>query len=109
QVLMNLLSNAIKFSPPEGRVWLEVAREAPGLARTDVCDEGEGIPEEEQERIFEKFHQVSPGPGGKRTGSGLGLAIAKSLIELQGGRIWIRSTPGRGSTFSFTLPAMPGA
>lgn len=109
QVLMNLLSNAIKFSPPEGRVWVEVAREGPGLARIDVCDEGEGIPEAEQERIFEKFHQVSPGPGGKRTGSGLGLAITKSLIELQGGRIWVRSSLGRGSTFSFTLPAMAGA
>ncbi|HEV8662279.1 MAG TPA: ATP-binding protein [Candidatus Methylomirabilis sp.] len=109
QVLMNLLSNAIKFSPPEGRVWVEVAREEGGLVRTDVWDEGEGIPEEDQERIFEKFHQVSPGPGGKRAGSGLGLAIAKSLIELQGGRIWVQSSPGRGSRFSFTLPAMPGA
>ncbi|MBI3003515.1 MAG: GAF domain-containing protein [candidate division NC10 bacterium] len=109
QVLMNLLSNAIKFSPPGGRVRVEVAREGPGFIRTDVSDEGEGIPEAEQERIFEKFHQVAPGPGGKRTGSGLGLAIARSLIELQAGKIWVRSAPGRGSTFSFTLPAMPGA
>ncbi len=108
QVLMNLLSNAIKFSPPGARVWVEVAREGAEVARTDVRDEGEGIPEAEQERIFDKFQQVSPGPSGKRAGSGLGLAIAKSLIELQGGRIWVRSSPGQGSTFSFTLPAMPG-
>ena len=69
-----------------------------------VQDTGEGIPPEELERIFEMFHQVHSSPAPTK-GSGLGLAIAKKLVELHGGRMWVRSQLGQGSAFGFTLPA----
>ena len=71
---------------------------------SDIRDAGPGIPVSEQEKIFEKFYQVTEDGGPKPKGTGLGLAISKSLVELHGGKIWVESEPGRGSTFSFTLP-----
>jgi signal transduction histidine kinase len=70
-----------------------------------VSDTGPGIAPEEKEKIFEKFYQIADLEGAKPKGTGLGLAICKALVELHGGRIWVESEPGRGSTFSFTLPA----
>jgi signal transduction histidine kinase len=104
QVLLNLTHNAIKFTPPGGAVRVRVeARPAREVAIT-VEDTGVGIPAEDAERIFAMFHQAhsaSTSPGG----SGLGLTIAKKLVELQGGRMWLKSHPGQGSVFGFALPA----
>jgi len=69
-----------------------------------VTDTGDGIPPDQLDAIFDKFYQVRTHGGGKTPGTGLGLAIAKSLVELQGGRIWVESEVGRGSRFVFTLP-----
>jgi signal transduction histidine kinase len=105
QVLTNLVGNAVKFTPEGGRIRLG-ARPAPaGQVEVSVEDSGEGIPPEELQTIFEKFHQVRRRGQAKTQGTGLGLTIARSLIELHGGRIWVESQVGRGSTFRFTLPA----
>lgn len=69
-----------------------------------VTDTGIGIPPEEQERIFERFYQVDASPSRRFSGVGLGLALCKQAIEAHDGRIWVESTPGKGSTFTFTLP-----
>ena len=69
-----------------------------------VSDTGLGIPAEEQERIFQPYYQINRDGEGKQTGSGLGLAIIKSLVELHGGKIWLKSIVGQGSTFAFSLP-----
>jgi signal transduction histidine kinase len=76
--------------------------------RVFVVDRGPGIASDEQERIFEEFHQTEAGLE-QREGTGLGLAVSKRLVELHGGRIWVESEPGKGSTFVFTLPADPAA
>ena len=104
QVLMNLIGNAIKFTPPQGRVTVSASRDGTEWARVSVNDSGPGIPAEEYQKIFQKFYQVSEDGGPKPKGTGLGLAISKSLVELHGGKIWVESEEGRGSTFSFTLP-----
>jgi signal transduction histidine kinase len=69
-----------------------------------VADTGPGIPEDQQQRIFEEFQQVDSSSTRKQGGTGLGLAIAKRIVELHGGRMWVESTVGKGSTFSFSLP-----
>jgi signal transduction histidine kinase len=104
QVLMNLIGNAIKFTPPQGRVMVSASKEGTEWAQVSVNDSGPGIPTEECQKIFQKFYQVSEGGGPKPKGTGLGLAISKALVELHGGKIWVESEPGCGSTFSFTLP-----
>jgi len=102
QVLMNLVGNAIKFTDA-GEVAVRVT--APdSMFVASVSDTGPGIPEDQQQRIFEEFQQVDSSSTRKKGGTGLGLAIAKRIVELHGGRIWVESTVGRGSTFSFTLP-----
>lgn len=101
RVLDNLLSNALKYTQDGGRIVLS-AQMDDGYVRFMVCDDGMGIPKEAQERIFEKFEQV--GGKGQRRGTGLGLAFCKMIVEAHGGRIWVESEPGRGSTFMFTLP-----
>jgi two-component system phosphate regulon sensor histidine kinase PhoR len=106
QVIINLLSNASKFTPRQGSIELDL-REEDGEFVVSVKDTGPGIPFGEQERVFDRFYSRSRGPGGKG-GTGLGLAIAKALVELHGGRIWVSSQRGRGSTFSFTLPKGDG-
>jgi signal transduction histidine kinase len=104
QVLMNLIGNAIKFTPPQGRVTVSASRDGTEWAQVSVNDSGPGISAEECQKIFQKFYQVSEGGGLKPKGTGLGLAISKALVELNGGKIWVESEEGRGSTFSFTLP-----
>ena len=102
QVLVNLLSNAIRFTPEQGRVTVTV-EELPDVIQFQVVDTGLGIDAEDVPKLFQKFPRLSHVPGGL-AGTGLGLAISKRLVELHGGRIWADSQPGRGSTFSFTIP-----
>jgi two-component system, NtrC family, sensor kinase len=103
QVIFNLLSNAVKFTPPGGAVDVSAAR-VNGEITVSVADTGPGIAADDQERIFEEFQQTEAGVQ-QREGTGLGLALSKRLVELHGGRIWVESEPGKGSTFAFTLPA----
>ncbi len=105
QVIFNLLSNAVKFTPTEGSVDVQ-ATQMNGEVRVSVTDTGPGIAAEDHERIFEEFQQTQAGVE-QREGTGLGLALSKRLVELHGGRIWVESEPGQGSTFVFTLPAGP--
>jgi signal transduction histidine kinase len=102
QVIFNLLSNAVKFTPQGGRVEVSSAR-LDGEVRVSVADTGPGIAAEDQARIFEEFQQTDAGAR-QAEGTGLGLALSKRLIELHGGRIWVDSDPGNGSTFVFSLP-----
>jgi GAF domain-containing protein/anti-sigma regulatory factor (Ser/Thr protein kinase) len=101
QILYNLLSNAVKFTPDGGRVDVSVRAEN-GDVRVEVRDTGIGVAAEDQEQIFEEFRQV--GRERSREGTGLGLTLTKRFVELHGGRIWLESTPGQGSVFTFTLP-----
>jgi signal transduction histidine kinase len=103
QVIFNLLSNAVKFTPTGGAVDVSAAQ-VNGEITVSVADTGPGIAAEDQERIFEEFQQTEAGVQ-QREGTGLGLALSKRLVELHGGRIWVESEPGKGSTFAFTLPA----
>ena len=103
QVLSNLLDNAIKYSPQGGDVDLRVARNGQ-FARIEVVDRGLGIPQDEQERIFEKFYRLDPALTRGVNGTGLGLYISKELVERMRGRISVRSAPGRGSTFVVEVP-----
>jgi signal transduction histidine kinase len=102
QVLLNLLSNAIKFTPEGGRIEVRATPTNDGV-EISVSDTGVGIAPEDQEAIFEEFQQV--GTADKKVeGTGLGLALSRKFTELHGGRIWVTSQPGQGSTFTFTLP-----
>jgi signal transduction histidine kinase len=102
QVIFNLLSNAVKFTPTGGEVDVSVTR-VNGEVRVSVADTGPGIAPEDRERIFEEFQQSETGIG-LREGTGLGLALSKRFVELHGGRIWLESELGHGSTFTFALP-----
>ncbi|MBE9178788.1 PAS domain S-box protein [Oculatella sp. LEGE 06141] len=108
QVLTNLLSNAIKFSPRGSTVWLkaEVTQQAAGTGaiRFQVKDQGRGIPPDQLESIFERFHQVDASDSRQKGGTGLGLSICRSILQHHDGQIWVESTLGEGSTFYFTLP-----
>jgi signal transduction histidine kinase len=103
QVIFNLLSNAMKFTPDKGEVGIR-ARMIDGVVEIAVWDTGVGIAEEDQQRIFEEFQQAEQGLTDNTEGTGLGLALAKKLVNLHGGRIWVESEKGEGSTFIFTLP-----
>jgi signal transduction histidine kinase len=103
QVIFNLLSNAVKFTPAGGTVDVGAAQQN-GEITVSVADTGPGIAPADQERIFEEFQQTEAG-GQESEGTGLGLALSKRFVELHGGRIWVESEPGKGSTFAFTLPA----
>jgi GAF domain-containing protein/HAMP domain-containing protein len=103
QVLVNLLSNAVKFTPEGGRIEV-CARRADGQAEVSVIDTGIGIASEDYEAVFEEFRQVGTDYAKKHEGTGLGLALARKFVELHGGRIWVKSQPGEGSTFTFTIP-----
>jgi signal transduction histidine kinase len=103
QILLNLLSNAVKFTPEGGRIGIN-ARQTDGAVEISVSDTGIGISPEDQAKIFEEFHQVGTDYAHKTEGTGLGLTLAKKFVELHGGKIWVESAAGKGSTFSFTLP-----
>jgi CheY-like chemotaxis protein/anti-sigma regulatory factor (Ser/Thr protein kinase) len=105
QVLTNLLSNAIKFSPAGGEVALTTERRE-GEVVFRVRDQGRGIPADRLESIFERFSQVDSSDARDKGGTGLGLAICRSIVQQHGGRIWVESTVGEGSTFTFTLPSV---
>jgi signal transduction histidine kinase len=102
QIVFNLLSNAVKFTPADGRVDVS-ARLDDGCVEIAVADTGPGIPAEDIEMIFEEFEQTADGK--QAEGTGLGLPLSRKLVELHGGRLWVESEIGRGSTFRFTLPA----
>ncbi|MFO1304405.1 MAG: GAF domain-containing protein [Burkholderiales bacterium] len=102
QVLLNLLSNALKFTPAGGRIDVR-ASAFDDRVEVSVADTGVGIAPEDQDAVFEEFRQVGASAA-KAEGTGLGLAISRKFIELHGGRIFLRSAPGAGSTFTFTLP-----
>jgi signal transduction histidine kinase len=106
QVVLNLLSNAIKFTSEGGRIEVR-AVPVDGSVEVTVSDTGVGIAPEDQQAIFEEFRQV--GTAAKKVeGTGLGLALSRKFIELHGGRIWVKSQVGAGSTFTFTLPVRRG-
>jgi signal transduction histidine kinase len=106
QILLNLLSNAVKFTPEGGRIALTATAPDGGIT-ISVSDTGIGIAPEDQAAIFEEFRQVGRDDARKQEGTGLGLTLAKKFVELHGGRIWVRSQVGQGSTFTFTLPVRP--
>jgi signal transduction histidine kinase len=106
QILLNLLSNAVKFTPDGGRIDV-LARRENGDAVISVHDTGIGIAPGDQGAVFEEFRQVGHDYTRKQEGSGLGLALTKKFVELHGGRIWLESEPGKGSTFTFSIPIRP--
>ncbi len=99
-VLTNLISNALRYVSRDGHIKLLAHRIGPHV-HLSVRDDGPGIPPEYQSRIFQKFVQVK---GQEAGGTGLGLAICKEIVRAHGGAIWVESSPGQGSTFTFTLP-----
>ena len=102
QVVLNLLSNAIKFTPEGGRIEVGAVPKD-GFVEVSVSDTGTGIAPEDQEKVFEEFRQV--GTAAKKIeGTGLGLTLCRKFVELHGGRIWVKSELGQGSTFTFTIP-----
>jgi signal transduction histidine kinase len=105
QVLLNLMTNAAKFTPEEGHILIKVRKEDARLI-IDVQDDGIGIAQEELTRLFKPYSRLSSDRQ-RHPGLGLGLALAKQVVELHGGKIWVDSEPGKGSTFSFSLPRHP--
>ncbi|HSW95676.1 MAG TPA: sensor histidine kinase [Patescibacteria group bacterium] len=103
QVVLNLLTNAVKFTPAGGTVTLATARDGEGVL-VSVRDTGVGIAPADQARVFEEFVQAGGASAAGQEGTGLGLTLSRRFVELHGGRIWVESEPGKGSTFSFTLP-----
>jgi PAS domain S-box-containing protein len=108
QVLYNYVSNALKFTPDEGRVTVRVGPEGADEFRVEVEDTGVGIRSEDVNRLFVEFQQLDAGTRKRHQGTGLGLALTKRIVEAQGGRVGVRSTPGVGSTFSAVLPRAAG-
>jgi signal transduction histidine kinase len=106
QVMLNLLSNAVKFTPQGGRIEVR-AVPTDGGVEISVADTGIGIAPANQELIFEEFRQVGGDYAHKREGTGLGLTLARKLVELHGGRLWVKSQVGQGSTFTFSVPERP--
>jgi signal transduction histidine kinase len=102
QVLLNLVGNAIKFTEA-GEVHVQVAATDDSYV-VSIADTGPGIAEADQEKIFDEFHQADSSSTKQKGGTGLGLSIAKRIIDMHGGRIWVESRLGKGSTFWFTLP-----
>jgi signal transduction histidine kinase len=106
QVLINLLNNAIKFSPDKSQIIVRVKQDQEDVL-FEVQDFGRGSPKNKQQKIFEIFYQVDSGMDRKFGGVGLGLAISRGIVLSHGGKIWVESESGKGSTFRFTLPVKP--
>lgn len=106
QIITNLLSNAIKYSPEGGVVTTRVVDEGDKVC-ISITDKGIGIPPDHIDKVFQRFHRVHSGDSQRVGGTGIGLFLVKSLVEAHGGAIWVESTLGKGSTFSFTLPKKP--
>jgi signal transduction histidine kinase len=109
QVLSNLLTNALKYTPKNGKVTLGVERRSDVRRNSEgVCfyvrDTGQGIPLKHQAHIFERFYRIDEPRERSKGGLGVGLTVSKKLVEAMGGKIWLESVPGKGATFSFTLP-----
>jgi protein-histidine pros-kinase len=109
QVLYNYMSNAIKFTPDDGTISVRVAPDGPDLFRIDVEDTGIGVTPENLSRLFVEFQQLDASTAKRYQGTGLGLALTKRIVEAQGGRVQVRSTPQHGSTFSAILPRITSA
>ena len=105
QVLSNLLSNALKFTPEGGEIEVGTSRDNGNGTRIWVKDSGVGIPPQEIGYLFEKYRQTSSGKNSKQKGTGLGLVICKMIVETHGGKIWVDSEEGKGSTFTLTIPS----
>ena len=105
-VLVNLIRNAIKFTP-RGEIRVGACQDN-GCVRFWVADTGNGIPADETEKVFEPFYQIDASTTRQTEGTGLGLAIVRRFVEMHGGRIWLESQPGQGSTFAFTVPVQSG-
>ena len=103
RVFINLIGNAMKFTPAGGKISIHAGKLNDGMIQVDVTDTGCGIPEEDQEAIFEEFFRVENTINQEVKGTGLGLALVKRIIKAHQGKIWVKSTPGAGSTFSFTI------
>lgn len=106
QVLINLITNAIKFSFPETSIEVSADVKDQDIV-IKVCDQGQGIPESEQAKVFDAFTKTSVRSTAGEASTGLGLNIAKKLIENHGGKIWVTSKKGEGSTFGFSIPLVP--
>jgi PAS domain S-box-containing protein len=113
QVIANLLSNAVKFTPEEGLITVDARYIGEKIKlctiQVSVSDTGIGISAEQQKRLFSTFQRLENNPANKYGGTGLGLAISKSIVEMMGGKIWVDSKPGKGSTFTFTAQVLYGA
>jgi len=103
RVLINLLGNALKFTPKQGKIKISAAK-VDRWTQVDISDTGCGIPPEELDAVFEEFYRVDNPINQEAKGTGLGLSLVKHIVEAHKGKIWVRSSPGAGSTFSFTIP-----
>jgi two-component system phosphate regulon sensor histidine kinase PhoR len=108
QILINLIDNAIKYGREGGKITLSAIQKENEKIEVSVRDNGIGIPKEDLPRVFERFYRVDKGRSKELGGTGLGLSIVKHLVQAHGGRVWVESQLGEGSTFYFTLPASPG-
>jgi signal transduction histidine kinase len=104
--LYNILGNAIKFTDDNGHVSIRVSYSAESVI-VSITDTGIGISSEDKKKLFKPFSQIDASISRRYEGTGLGLALVKELIELHGGKIWVESEAGKGSTFSFKLPVKP--
>jgi len=107
QVLDNLVSNALKYTPNGSRIELVACIKSMDTVEIAVRDNGPGIPPEDVPHIFERFYRVDKGRSREKGGTGLGLSIVKHIVQLHGGRVWVESRVGEGTTFYFTLPYLP--
>ena len=105
QVFLNLLDNAIKYTPEGGSITVSATNKEK-IVQVDISDTGIGISEKDLPRIFERFYRVDKARSRELGGTGLGLSIVKHIIQAHNGQVWVQSTLGQGSTFSFTIPTV---